>query len=237
MPERVDEFAESLLALSRLMLSEESLDATLNRVATIAGRTIGACEMAGVTLERDGSPATVAFTDAEAPEIDRAQYESDAGPCLEAYRTGIAIRIQSMSEDARWPAFSQAALSHGIQSSLSLPLTVRDQTLGALNLYSKTVAGFDAADEELGTLFAAQAAVAVANAQLYWSTYELTEQLRAALLTRDLIGQAKGILMTRRGVTSDDAFALLRVASQRLNVKLREVADIVVLTGELPPES
>ena len=160
----------------------------------------------------------------------------DAGPCLEAYRTGTPIRIQSMSEDARWPAFGQAALSRGIRSSLSLPLIVRGERLGALNLYSRSLAGFDDADEELGSLFAAQAAVAVANAQLYWSTYDLTLQLRAALVTRDLIGQAKGILMTRRGVTSDEAFDLLRVASQRLNIKLKEVADHVALTGELPPE-
>jgi GAF domain-containing protein len=237
MPEGVDGLAESLLALSQLMVSEETVDATLSRVASIASRTIGAAEMAGVTVVRDGVPATVAFTDAEAPEIDRAQYDSDAGPCLEAYRTGTPIRVQSMSDDTRWPAFGQAALNHGIQSSLSLPLIVRGETLGALNLYSRHVAGFDDADEELGGLFAAQAAVSVANAQLYWSTYDLTEQLRAALVTRDLIGQAKGILMTRLGVTADEAFDLLRTASQRLNIKLREVADTVALTGELPPES
>jgi GAF domain-containing protein len=237
MPEGVEGVAESLLALSQLMVSEESVDATLNRVASIARRTIGACAMAGVTVIRDGSPATVAFTDAEAPEIDRAQYDSDAGPCLEAFRTGTPIRIESMGEDARWPAFGSAALSHGIRSSLSLPLIVRGETLGALNLYSRSVAGFDDADEELGGLFATQGAVAVANAELYWSTYDLTQQLRSALVTRDLIGQAKGILMTRRGVTSDEAFDLLRAASQRLDIDLGEAANIVALTGELPPES
>jgi GAF domain-containing protein len=237
MPEGVDGLAESLLALSQLMVAEETVDATLNRVASIASRTIGAAEMAGVTVVRDGGYATVAFTHAEAPEIDQAQYDSDAGPCLEAYRTGTRIRVQSMSDDTRWPAFGRAALSHGIRSSLSLPLIVRGETLGALNLYSRNVAGFDDTDEELGGLFAAQAAVSVANAQLYWSTYDLTEQLRAALVARDLIGQAKGILMTRLGVTADDAFDLLRAASQRLDIKLRDVADIVALTGELPPES
>lgn len=108
-----------------------------------------------------------------------------------------------------------------------------ERPLGALNLYSKTVESYDENDEETAALFSEQAAVACANAEVYWRTYSLTEHLREALESRDVIGQAKGILMARRNCTPDAAFETLRKVSQHRNIKLREIAEQVVYLGDL----
>jgi len=108
-------------------------------------------------------------------------------------------------------------------------LTVRLE----LNIYSRTADGVDDADEETAVLFREQAAVACANAEVYWRTYGLTEDLREALESRDVIGQAKGILMVRRGCTPDAAFEALRQVSQNRNTKLRQIAEQVVSLGDL----
>ena len=105
--------------------------------------------------------------------------------------------------------------------------------LGALNLYSKSPGGYDEAAEETARLFSEQAAVACANAEVYWRTHNLTEHLREALESRDVIGQAKGILMARRKCTPEAAFDALRKVSQHRNIKLREIAEQVVYLGDL----
>jgi GAF domain-containing protein len=135
--------------------------------------------------------------------------------------------------DTRWPEFGRAAAKSGVLAVLCVPLVLNGQAVGTLNLYSKTTHGFTEAGEETARLFSEQAAVACVNAEVYWRTYNLTEHLREALESRDVIGQAKGILMARRGCTPDAAFEALRKASQRRNVKLRDVAEGVVYTGEL----
>ena len=117
-------------------------------------------------------------------------------------------------------------------STMSLPLVAHDQGLGALNLYSRTAGAFSDDDEQLGLVLAEQASVAVANAEVYWRTKELTDELEQALQSRDVIGQAKGILMAREGFNADQAFDVLRRASQRSNLKLREVAEEIVQSTE-----
>ena len=139
----------------------------------------------------------------------------------------------TISETAeRWPEFTAAAAEAGIRSILSVPL-VAQRPLGALNLYSRTAEGYDETAEETAVLFSEQAAVACANAEVYWRTYSLTEHLREALESRDVIGQAKGILMVRRGCTPDTAFEALRKVSQHRNIKLRQIAEQVVYHGDL----
>jgi GAF domain-containing protein len=120
-----------------------------------------------------------------------------------------------------------------VRSVLAVPLVASDRPLGALNLYSRTAEGYSDADEETAVLFSEQAAVACANAEVYWRTYALTEHLREALESRDVIGQAKGILMARRGCTPDAAFEALRKVSQHRNIKLRQIAEQVVYLGDL----
>jgi GAF domain-containing protein len=232
MAEDPDGLESAVRILSRLLLAEETLEATLTRVAGLACRTLPGCEMASLTMMRDGRPSTAVQTDPQACELDAVQYTNDDGPCLEAYRTGKVVRLD-LAADTRWPHFAAAATAAGVLGVLAVPLIVTDQALGALNLYSATASGFSEADEETALLYSEQAAVACANSEVYWRTYSLTEHLREALESRDVIGQAKGILMARRCCTSDEAFEAIRQVSQRRNVKVREIAEGVVYRGEL----
>ncbi len=238
MPGLPDGFTELLLSLNQLMVNEESLEDTLRRVAYLACRASIGADTAGVTLQRDGGPTTAAFYGDAALQLDRAQYASDDGPCLAAFRTGETVRIDSIaSESRRWPAYAAQAAELGVRSSLSLPFTVGGETVGALNLYSTSAAPFTDDRVELARTFAQQAAVAAANAEVYWRTYELTRNLEAALDNRDKIGQAKGILIATHKITDDEAFDLLRRTSQHVNLKLRDVADHLLQTGELPDDN
>ncbi len=223
-----DHLSEGIAELSRLLVNEEALDDTLQRVADLACRNIGGADVAGVTLLRDGKPTTAVFTDPTSPEVDSAQYETGVGPCLDAFRHQQVFSNPSTPDDERWPPFSQACVEHGIMSTLSLPLGVRGNGIGALNLYARQRGAFSEEHAELGMMFATQASVALANAQLYDSAYRLTQQLQEALTSRATIDQAKGILMGQHGVGADEAFELLRSQSQRANRKLRELAQETV---------
>src|SRR5687768_148988 len=155
-------------ALHQPFSSDGSLAHTLNRIAVTAVDALSA-DMAGLTLlDANGRATTAVFTDDAAPEIDQAQYDSDRGPCLQAFRTRQILRVDDMATEHRWPEFAQEARSHGIQSSVSLPLIVGEDGIGALNVYARSGEQFDASSEAIGLTFAAQAAIAVANGVAYW---------------------------------------------------------------------
>lgn len=231
------EFVEALLSLSRVNLTAGTdLESLLDRVAGLAVEQLEGCDMAGVTLMGVEGPTTAAFTDPAAPDIDVAQYRSGQGPCLDAFRNGTILRIDDTATEERWPEFTAAALAHGVRSTLSLPLRVEDEPIGALNLYSRSPGNFEDT-EQIAVVFVAHAASILANAQAYWAGRALTEQLEEALLSRPVIEQAKGILMKEHGCDSDHAFEILRRSSQVANRKLRDLAAEIVaeaVAGERP---
>jgi GAF domain-containing protein len=154
-----------LADLFSMLLSEESLDTTLRRVADLAVRSIPGCDAVAVTLLHDHGSQTHAATGGLVYEVDNYQYEIDEGPCLQAAMEQKVFEIPVMGEEQHWPRFAQHAAQRGIQSSLSLPLSVRGTPLGALNLYSQSPRAFGAAEQETALMFGVQAAVAVANSQ------------------------------------------------------------------------
>lgn len=226
--ERSDDLAVAMSELAGVLLSDEGLDRTLQRVADLAVRTIPGCTAAGVTLLADGRPQTAASTDDAVLEIDRRQYAAGDGPCLDALRHRRINRANADVARQRWPAFAAEANRLGIRSFLAAPLVAGNDPLGSMNLYSASVEGFEALDDALVALFCGQAAVALANSQLYKSALTLNDQLRSAMESRAAIEQAKGMLMERHGVGPAEAFALLRERSQRGNRKLRDVAEELV---------
>ncbi|MDP9984811.1 GAF domain-containing protein [Pseudarthrobacter oxydans] len=158
--------------------------------------------------------------------VDALQSETGQGPCLDASYEKRVVSVPDLSTDRRWPDFSRQAFELGARSMLSFQLFVNGDHLGALNLFGNDVGVFDAESERIGALVAAHAAVAVAGSQQ-------VSQLTLALDTRDLIGQAKGILMERYKITAQQAFLLLSRASSELNIKLREVAEQLTVSGEM----
>lgn len=226
----LDEFRERIAELAQVSLSDETIDAFLKRVAGLTVALIPACDTSSVSVASDGRVCTRASSDAVAERADDVQYRTGHGPCLEAIDTGQTVVSGLLHEEERWQRFTPSATSEGILGVCSLPLKVKDRIVGALNLYSLS-RPFGDEDRELGEDFAAQAAVVVGNAGAYYQARELAQHLDEALKSRDLIGQAKGIIMERERVTADQAFDMLRRLSQERHVKLRDVAELVVMTG------
>jgi GAF domain-containing protein len=227
MPDDQGAIRKSLRALSQFFVKDGTLGDTLLRVSEMACGVTPA-KYAGITLLVEGKPRTGVFTSTEAPEIDEAQYETGEGPCLDAFRHQRIFRVESTTQETRWPAFCALAAAHGIGSTMSVPLSVHGESLGALNLYAEAPRAFGDQDEETVQIFADQAAIALANAQVYWDARQLSENLTQAIKSRETIDHAVGILMANGGLTPQDAFQMLVRASQRENRKLRDVAEEIV---------
>jgi GAF domain-containing protein len=231
---RAEDLQESLADLAAIVTGANTLAELLARVAVSAARAIPRADGAGATLllDRQGAQRVEALG-ASHPfvhEIDAIQYELlDEGPCITAALEGAPVVSASLGGDERWPRFGPRVGRLGVHSALSLPLVLPDGTVvGALNAYSRKRDAFDEHAVTLGALFAAPAGVAVRNAQLLEAAQAHAGQLQNAMITRAVIDQAIGILRSRTGGTTQEAFDRLRAISQGENVKLSAVAERVV---------
>ena len=218
---------------ARALFSAGSADDTLAAIVGLAVSTIEGCDFAGIFLVHDGTVTTPVHTDPLVAEADALQHASGEGPCLDAISHGSTFYADDLSDDARWRIFGPRATAIGMRSLLALPLP-DDGTLGALNLYASFPRAFGAIDRARGVLLASLAALAFSSAISHEDEERRAANFHAALATREMIGQAQGILMERERITADQAFDLLRRASQHLNLKLRAVAENLIKTGERP---
>jgi GAF domain-containing protein len=223
MEQRLVELAQELAR----SLPPGDLDQTLSRITAAAVRVLPDVTMSSITIKHaDGRLETVAPTDDLLCEVDAKQYELQEGPCYEAATDTPHVVSNDLAADSRWPAYTRAALDSGIRSQVGVRLFDAKRSQGALNLYSDRVGAF----EDLGSLadlFREQSAMALAYA------HEI-QNLREAVQTRQLIGQAVGVLMERYSLSDQRAFAFLARLSSTRNVKLRVVAQEVIaeLSGD-----
>jgi GAF domain-containing protein len=214
-------------ALRRFLVGDDDLDGMLTKVVLIAVETVPGCDLASITMMRRGLPTTPVFTDKVAVDLDETQYSVGDGPCLSAMRHQ-GLEEVDVASDERWPPFSAAARRLGVIGTLSAPLVRDDTAVGGLNLYSRTTATFDDDARNLACLFGDQVGVAAVNATVYAESYELAQQLQAAMESRAAIEQAKGVIMAQSNVGPEEAFQILVQASQHQNRKLRAVATDIV---------
>jgi GAF domain-containing protein len=201
----------------------------LTEITGIAARGVPGADATSITLVKDDRGWTAAYSDDLALAADELQYAEDSGPCLEAARGGVVLRIDDVRTEQRWPVYTARVQETDVRSSLSVPLPYQGASIGALNCYSSTPAAFAAADSlEAGRQVAEAIAVAVVNAEAHAQATDQARNMQVAMESRAVIEQAKGVLMAQRGVDADAAFDMLREASQRSNRKLREVAGGVV---------
>jgi GAF domain-containing protein len=220
-----DELAAVYARMSGLLLSQETVATVLGLTSALALETVPGAEGAGVTLvDAAGRRTTAAATDPWVEQADAVQYELGEGPCLAAWAQRVVFRVDAAASDRRWPRWAAVAQGLGVNSTLSAPLVAGDDSLGAMKVYAGKEAAFDADAERLLRLFAAQAAVLVANVQSHEKARRMSEELKNALRCRDVIGQAKGMLMNSRGVDEDGAFTLLAAAARRQSKNTYEVA-------------
>jgi GAF domain-containing protein len=227
---------EALERLGAVSLRRTSMDELLQTIADLAKTVMPGSPEASVTLLVRDRPTTVASTGPLATDLDERQYDRGHGPCLQAARTGELVEIGDTRTDDRWPDYLPQAVEHGNLSSLSIPLAIDEdeQVTGALNIYAREPHAFDEDSRTAGTRFGSYATVAAGNLYAYQSSRDRADNLRAALETRGVIDQAKGILMGRHKLTADQAFQVLAQMSMKANRKLHSIADDLVRTGELP---
>ena len=217
--DEVVEVAETFAAVART-LSEchDDVEAGLDRIVHLAVENLDACEFAGISLVEKRTVISPASTGDIPMRVDELQAELGEGPCIDAIKEHEVFRTGELKKEGRWPKFSQRAHQEtGVSSIVAFRLFVEEDTMGALNLYSTAPDAFDDSDVALASVFAVHASVAMSAARR-------EESLEQKAETRDVIGRAKGILMAQSGVSDEEAFAMLRSASQRMNVKLRDVA-------------
>ncbi|GLW89302.1 GAF and ANTAR domain-containing protein [Actinokineospora globicatena] len=226
--------AGQLVGLTTDLLAAGSVVDVLERVVVTTKDIVAGADLVSVTLRApDGGFHTPVSTDAAADDLDRLQYEFGEGCCVECAREDgpAAAHSPDLAVDGRWPRFGPAAAALGFRSLASVALLpdVRAPRLsGALNVYSRAPHVFDSGDRDALMLLGTHASLALAAAEGVTREQLRVEQLREALDTRDVIGQAKGILMVRRGIGADEAFDTLRRTSQNINVKLRDLAKTLV---------
>lgn len=224
-----DELLVVFARMSGLLLSRETVDTAIGLVTSLATDTLPHTIGSGITLvEADGSPSTTGASNQVVGSADALQYELGEGPCLQAWRERVLVRIDDLAGDGRWSRWAAAVEPLGLRSSLSAPLVAGNVALGALKVYSVQAAAYDERSEHLVTLFAAQAAILLANIQSVDAGTQLSDALRGALQSRDEISTAKGIVMARDGVDKDTALAVLVALSRRENRPLRDVAHTLV---------
>lgn len=217
--------ARQLGELARELHSEPHMEVLLQQITKAAVDEIDGAEQACISLVEGQIVRTHAATNDMAARVDQRESELKEGPCITSLRTEVTVRSDDFGTEGRWPRFVAAAMREGIRSMLAVQLFVEGDNLGALNIYATQPNAFTEHDESVAMLLAIHAAIAMRG-------QKVESNLRVALGSRDLIGQAKGILMERYKIGEVEAFQLLVVASQETNRKLRNVAETLATTGD-----
>jgi len=228
-----DELERNLANVACALFGPGTAEGSLQPTVELAVATIEGCDAAGIFVVRDGRGVTAASSHPVVVELDEQQFANDEGPCLDAVAGRGMAHAADLADDDRWPSFGPVATKAGIRSALALRMS--DRPVSALNLYARFPGAFGATDRAKALIFATLAGIALDAAEDRAGDEQRVANLHEALLTRELIGQAKGILMERERITGTQAFDVLRRASQHLNIKVLEVARTLIETGEAPP--
>jgi GAF domain-containing protein len=225
-----------LVEIYDLLVATDEFEAFLRDLASLARDAITGDLSCGVTVLRDGRYVTAASSDRRALTLDEAQYEVGYGPCLHALETSTEVYVPDFTVNARWPQYSVHAKAHGLHSSLSVPILVDDSAAGALNLYRFDEGGISQQQRAVARRFAEEASRAMLLAIRQARQQQVNEDLHNAMGSRRVIDQAIGVIMAQNRCSVEEAFDVLKRASQHRNVKLRQVAADVVtsVTGQAP---
>jgi GAF domain-containing protein len=214
--------------LALITVNGDPAEHRLRRVAELAKRSLGGVEGVSLTFIRDRHPQSVVFTGALAIDLDERQYDLGFGPCLDAAKTGQTIVVDTDATDSPYNEFARIAARAGVRHVVSVGLPLDQRSIGGVNIYCADDAPITPEFVQHAEVFASYAAVAVNNVTRYADVADEAANMRAAMASRAVIEQGKGIIMARDHCTAEEAFDILRRISQQQNVKLRELAQALV---------
>lgn len=232
---------EAFIELTDTLVTDFDIIEFLERLALRCAELLEVAACGVLLADQHGMLTLVAASSERARLLELAQVQEAEGPCVDAYRTGQPVQHADLADgqaQPRWPLFAATARDAGFRAVQALPLRLRDQVLGALNLFSTGPGPLDADAVALGQALADAATIGIVHQRALARSEILTEQLQTALNSRIIIEQAKGFLAERLGTTVDDGFAVLRRAARARNRKLTDVAADVI-NGRLdltPPQ-
>jgi GAF domain-containing protein len=218
--------------LAQIVVGTDPPEQALRRIAELAKETLDGVEEVSLTVIENGRPRSVVFTGPLAVHLDERQYEAGFGPCLDAAKTGQTIVIDSRVTDTPYGGFARVAERAGVRHIISVGMPLAQRTIGAMNIYSIADAPISRAVLDHAVVFAGHAAVAVANVTNHAKAVDEATHLRRAMESRAVIEQAKGMIMARDHCTAEEAFDLLNRISQQQNVKLRDLAQLIVESAQ-----
>ena len=223
-----EELAAVFAHMSGLLLSAETVNTALKLITSVTAQTFPRTAGAGITLIDDqGLPITAAATDTVVERVDRLQYRLGSGPFLTAWQDRVLVRMDDLTRDERWPDWARHAGEVGLRSALSAPLVAGGASLGAFKVYATHPNAYAKREEHLLTLFAAQAAMLLANMRTAEQSERVAEQLKDSLRGREVLALAKGVIMARDGVDERTAFLTLADMAKQQEMTLRQAAEQV----------
>jgi GAF domain-containing protein len=221
---------EAVREFTASILNPYDLQDLLQRLSGHAMTATGS-DGAGIMLVGRDGLGFAAATDDDVVTIELLQDRIESGACHEAFTNNELIVIEDLTSTDRWPAYTARALELGYRSVVGVPMNAWGQTIGVINVYRRSAGPWSSAEIDAAEIITTMGAGYVLHANQMRAQHQLADQLQTALESRDTIGQAKGVLMARHGVDADQAFVMLRRASQDANAKLRDVAAKVVGEG------
>lgn len=209
----------------------------LDFMHTIAVRCVELLEVdaVGLMLTDMSRLRVVAASTEEVRLLELFEIQNDEGPCIEAFRTGTSVSEADLERSDRWPAFRVEALEAGFRSVDAVPMRLRDEVIGAVNLFRRPTGALASSDLILCQALADVATIGLLQERVIREGVVLADQLQSALNNRVVIEQAKGIIGERRSVDMDAAFELMRSYARSRNLRLQDVARDVI-SGTVPTE-
>ena len=231
-PGREQAFADIFLVLADTLVDDYDVLDLLDQLVIACVELLGAAAAGLLLDDQKGNLAVVASSKEEMRLLEIFQLQNDEGPCLDCIRSGSPVTSSDLAADlARWPVFVPAALEAGFTSVAAVPLRLREQTIGGLNLFGAQAVQVVERDRLLAQALAHVATIGILQRRSTHRSDQVAEQLQHALNSRVVIEQVKGVISERNGVSMDAAFQALRAYSRNHNLRLTGVA-LSVVRGE-----
>lgn len=231
-----ERLADAFVEVADTLVDEFDLIDFLHNLADHAADVSGASSVGLLLADRDDALHYMAASSAGAKHLELFQIQHDEGPCLDCFRSGEPVILSDLSEaENRWPAFAPRAMAAGVHSVHAFPMRLRNQVIGALNVFGEQPLPLGETDVRIVQAMADVATIAILQARAISSAEILTEQLQGALNSRIVIEQAKGVMARAQGVNVDEAFTALRRHARDNHLRLVDLAhDVVNGTVDLP---